>query len=128
MKNKWLETYLVPAYVPYCLCTTEELFLEKTKELKCKNPPKFLDKLSSAHCHRFADEKTGGISIVVTIDTNQKDRVILYSSLVHEAVHIWQDTREQIGEDKPSYEFEAISIAKIAEDLMREYEKQLADK
>lgn len=39
--------------------------------------------------------------------------------LVHEAVHIWQQVREYVGEDNPSSEFEAYSVQAIAQDLMQ---------
>lgn len=39
--------------------------------------------------------------------------------LVHEAVHIWQAVRDNIGERDPSPEFEAYSVQAIAQDLMQ---------
>jgi hypothetical protein len=46
--------------------------------------------------------------------------------LVHEAVHVWQQFCERIGEDKPSAEFEAYSIQSIAQALMQAYADRTA--
>jgi len=43
--------------------------------------------------------------------------------LLHEAVHIWQELKEKMGEDKPSVEFEAYSIQALAQDLFDLYEQ-----
>lgn len=44
-------------------------------------------------------------------------------TLVHEAVHVWQNACEQVGEDNPSAEFEAYSIEQIAENLINEWKR-----
>lgn len=44
--------------------------------------------------------------------------------LVHEAVHIFQDWRDSVGESKPSVEFEAYSIQSIAQRLMQSFADQ----
>lgn len=41
--------------------------------------------------------------------------------LCHEAVHVWQEICERIGEEKPSQEFQAYSIQTILQELMRAY-------
>lgn len=43
--------------------------------------------------------------------------------LTHEAMHIWRDIREAIGEREPSSEFEAYAMQFIVEDLLTAYEK-----
>lgn len=93
--------------------------------MKETNHVDFLPKNASAARHCFRNVDDGYISVVVTIDIEkEKDRIKLYSSLVHEAVHIWQETKHVIGEHNPSDEFEAISIAQIAKDLMSEFDRQ----
>lgn len=44
--------------------------------------------------------------------------------LVHEAVHVWQQHREFIGEVQPSREFEAYSIQTIAQRLMADFARR----
>lgn len=45
--------------------------------------------------------------------------------LIHEAVHIWQRNADHMEEDKPSKEFEAYAIEKIASELIKEYGQRL---
>lgn len=44
---------------------------------------------------------------------------------MHEAVHIWQEMREKIGERFPSAEFEAYAIQRIAQNLMHSFMEQV---
>ena len=41
--------------------------------------------------------------------------------LVHEAVHVWQQTRVYLGETAPSPEFEAYAIQNISGNLMQAF-------
>jgi len=55
-----------------------------------------------------------------------RGQVLSYSSalvglLIHEAVHVWQNVRDLISEDRPSREFEAYSIQSIAQKLIDAY-------
>ncbi|MEL7086832.1 MAG: hypothetical protein AAGL98_00070 [Planctomycetota bacterium] len=43
--------------------------------------------------------------------------------LAHEAVHVWQDIRDGIGEKEPSSELEAYGVQSIASDLFSAYER-----
>lgn len=66
--------------------------------------------------------------IVVTVDTT--DESITPSQLAgicaHEATHVWQFMVEMIGEENPSYEFEAYTIQSLTQGLLdsiRRYRK-----
>ena len=50
-----------------------------------------------------------------------------HSTLIHEAVHVFQALKKYIGEDNPGDEFEAYSIEYIAMSLIKEYERALHD-
>jgi hypothetical protein len=41
--------------------------------------------------------------------------------LVHEAVHLWQYIKEDIGEHNPSKEFEAYAIQNLTQELLQSY-------
>ena len=44
--------------------------------------------------------------------------------LCHEAVHIWQQTRDDLGERSPSSELEAYAIQSLTQALIEEFERQ----
>ncbi len=55
------------------------------------------------------------------------DSIDIACALVHEATHIFQSLCTQIGETSPSKEFQAYSIERITERLMREYARRLQE-
>ena len=71
---------------------------------------------------RFKQRKGKCIAIVEIAITN-RPMYVTHALLAHEAVHIWQEVRQMMGEQDPSCEFEAYSIQRIAQDLFYEYEQ-----
>lgn len=69
----------------------------------------------------FRDCKFGRRVAVVTIANRAPD--VTANLLVHEAVHVWQDLCESIGELAPSSEFEAYTVQHMTAELFRAYEK-----
>ena len=47
----------------------------------------------------------------------------IHGLLLHEAVHIWQELREKMGEESPSAEFKAYTVQSIAQNLFEMYEE-----
>lgn len=82
-----------------------------------KAPFKFLQSGADARV-TFNDDHA-----IVQIKGNSSwSMVQIHGLLLHEAVHVWQETREKMGENNPSPEFEAYSIQAIAQDLFEMYE------
>ena len=61
--------------------------------------------------------------IVQLADCSERTLIEVHGLLLHEAVHIWQRIKRLMGEKKPSVEFEAYSIQRIAQDLFAMYEE-----
>ena len=60
---------------------------------------------------------------LVTLDTRRHNSLQeVYSSIVHESVHVWQTLRNYIGENDPSIEFEAYSIQNISDSLFAAFQ------
>lgn len=63
-----------------------------------------------------------GYAVVQIGDCSKWDLIQIHGLLLHEAVHIWQEIAQLMGEENPSVEFEAYSIQAIAQDLFEMYE------
>lgn len=127
MKLRWLDRETVRA--PYmALCLSEKAFQDAARHCHVSvSPGEWLDlNRNTAVTHTW--EAKGKLICVVCVhpDAQKADPIEVASSLVHEAVHVFQRMCDSIGEDKPSREFEAYSIERIAERLMREFVRQTA--
>lgn len=117
---KWCErTNAVPC--PYFgLALTESDYLKAMKRLKVTNPPPWVSANANATAHTLT--KDGDITVLVCL--RPRKNITLeqtHSLLVHEAVHIWQEIRDHIGESKPSSEFEAYTVQWLSQQLFYAY-------
>lgn len=121
---KWLDRDTVHApYVTLCLSGKE--FLRAAKHCNVGNPGPWLDETRSmAEVHTW--ENNGALTCVVCLhpDALGSDPINVACTLVHESVHIFQRLCDSIGENAPSREFEAYSIERISERLMREFKRR----
>lgn len=125
-KIKWLDRSLVVAPIHYGLCTSQKAFDKALKKLgvpKAERPCLVMNR-ADATTHFF--ENDGRVCAIVGINkANTKSREIspnvVIGLLIHEAVHVWQEIRRNLGEDCPSAEFEAYSIQRIAQNLIEAY-------
>ena len=120
---EWLNRALFIS--PYCfaLCKTEKQFYAELKRLEVpeKTWPDFiLGTHASATVHFFTNgaKHIDSCAIVCVRIKKGADQVAISGLLVHEAVHIWQEIKDRIGEQRPSSEFEAYAIQSIAQNLM----------
>ncbi len=121
---KWLDRDTVRA--PYMLlCLTEAAFLRVAKHCSVADPGRWLDLgRQMARVHTWEHE--GKLMCIVCLhpDSTAADPIEVASTIVHESVHVFQSLCDSIGESEPSREFEAYSIERIAERLMREFIRQ----
>jgi hypothetical protein len=119
-KRNWVDRALIvcPFYIG--LCTSKKEFRSVCKDLKVTEPPEFLNRHADAMVHFF--ERKSKLAAVVCI-RRRKDRTRpqMDAMLVHEAVHIWQQTVKELKEHDPSDEFEAYSIQTISQRLIEAY-------
>lgn len=83
-----------------------------------KAPFDFLEGGADARVNFNDDHAIVQIKDCAWWDLNQ-----IHGLLLHEAVHIWQELKEKMGEESPSVEFEAYSIQALAQDLFELYER-----
>lgn len=122
---RWLDRCLLPG--PYlALCTTPKEYQQVCKHLKVAKAdrPEFLYRDNAdAAAHFFSRHKR--TTAVVCISARKEHSIPqVYALLVHEAVHIWQDTKEQYGEKRPGDEVEAYAVQALAQRLMEAYARQ----
>jgi hypothetical protein len=122
-KFVWCDRALFVSPVYYGVCKTEKAFKKVLKHLKIPKAdrPSFLkNDHSDATVHYFErDEKVA--AVVCVGDTEGRSPHEIVGLLIHEAVHIWQEVKEYIGESNPSREFEAYAIQTIAQRLIEGY-------
>lgn len=127
-KCKWLRPSLVQMPFSMCICVSEKAFEKKLDSLnipKMMRPP-FERQDADAVTHFFADGD-GDTCCVITITRREGyDDSAIAGLIAHEAVHVWQEVREKLGEDKPSSEFEAYGIQAITHSLLDSYKLQKA--
>ena len=88
--------------------------------------PTFLNYEHGACVYTF-EHKDASICIVNIRHTDESKESV-YALLAHEATHIWQKIRENLGEESPSPEFEAYSIQNISQNLFDSYKRQTSKK
>jgi hypothetical protein len=108
-----------PLPIKYCLAATPTVFKRRLREIGCKE-----DYPNSDASTMFFVNAVGRHTAIVTLRVTTQSGIQIAALLCHEAVHIWQQAREIMGEKTPSSEFEAYSIQRIAQDLMEQYCEQ----
>ena len=77
-----------------------------------------LNSSADATTHFLTLKNKNHAAIVCIGNTRGKSREQIHALLTHEAAHLWQRMKENIGEDRPSNEFEAYAIQAIVQNLM----------
>lgn len=121
---KWLDRRIAAPGPHLRLCLTEEDFVRTMRHCKVKSAPRWITtpQAQATTHHLYSDE--GGLICVVCIrDWNEHSGIEIAGLLVHEAVHVWQEYADQIGEDTPGREQEAYAVQAIAQELMNEFSR-----
>ncbi|MEN5103787.1 hypothetical protein [Brucella anthropi] len=106
--------------VHFGFCPSKKAWKREMKRLNCKEPYPDTD----GRCTTFTNE--GKVICIVTLrDGSENERSIseITGLLVHEATHIWQTIRDDIGEKDPSPEFEAYSMQAIFQGLFTAFQE-----
>ena len=122
---RWLDRR-VAAPGPYlALCLNEQQFAAACRHIRCDSPSAWIkNEWSNATAHYFDTAK--GLTVVVCVrGWEGRHPVEVAGLLVHEAVHVWQQYAERIGETHPGHEQEAYAIQAISQELMDEFAQQM---
>lgn len=124
MKIKFLQRDIHPLGPYITLCKTEKQYKKTVKYFKITTPNKWVSAGKDATAHTLEHGDTGELACVVCIDAKRaKSRSLadVCGLLAHEAVHVWQAHRDQIGEGRPGVEQEAYAIGMITQALVAEW-------
>ena len=80
---------------------------------------------SDATAHVCVSPKGDLCCVVALRGFHGRNPVEVAGLLVHEAVHIWQEYAERIGERIPGAEQEAYAIQAISQELMAEFARRM---
>ncbi len=117
MKQQWLDVRLVYWPVYLTVCTTEDQFRKAAKRLGCREPGNWIEPGADAACNTFTCSNGKPACIVCVRPRGKRSRAVWAALLVHEAAHVWQKIRSELGESRPSAEFEAYSLQAITKEL-----------
>lgn len=98
-------------------CPSKKAWKRQMKQFECDAP------YPTTAGRATIVEKDGRKSVIVTLgpeaDDEVRSRVEIAGLLCHEATHVWQVVRDDMGERDPSSEFEAYSMQAIFQGLYR---------
>jgi hypothetical protein len=120
---KYLDNSLLIGWVQYAICLSPTEYAREMRRLNVKQPTPFLIEGKPATTHFFSpkDDDSNRVAIVCLCPPKDMDSIGVATLLVHEAVHIWQEEREMMGEESPGHEIEAYAIQRISSNLLRAY-------
>lgn len=110
-KHPWANRTMLHG-IYFTLCLTEKQFEEVCRHLSVS--AKWSD-INHASTYHFNGPKH--VSVVAVRDWKTRSINQVLSLIVHEAVHVWQNTKAVIGEDNPGREIEAYALQNITQEL-----------
>ena len=125
MKRQWLDRRIASPGPFLALCLNQQQLESACRDLNMVVPEFFA--LPGPKGRVVTFEGARGLACVVMV-RNVEDctPIEVAGLLVHEAVHVWQQYADDIGERNPGTEQEAYAIQSIAQELMAEFARQMA--
>lgn len=123
-KNPRWHRASVDLFTHFTLVRSEKAYLREMRRLAvpASEVPPWVKPGADATTYFVVHGDTGRHCAIVAIRGTEKHSGVQIAGLiVHEAAHVWQHCRDLMGNEKPSWEFEAYAIQGIAQDLMQLY-------
>lgn len=114
-RTQWFDAGWFP--YRYAFCPNAKAWAETTK--RHPDRPRYPESAGCTSMYRDTENKMS-CAVVTVLDREPQAAVAL---LAHEAMHVWQDICETLGENRPSSELEAYAIQNILTNLMNAYQK-----
>lgn len=126
MKVNWLSRRVACPGPYLALVLSQDECDAAMKVCKVQPTPYLSTPRAEATTHLLCNDSGESVAIVALGDTSKRTSIEIAGLLVHEAVHVWQEHCENIGERNPGREQEAYAIQGIAQELMAEYARRCA--
>jgi len=123
---RWADQILIACPIAYTICTDERYYKEILAEINIPEDQRPNYHEPGANGRVMLLE--GRFALVTLHDVDDLTDCEIISIIVHESVHVWQVIRDYMGEESPSYEFEAYSVQGITYKLLMEYNRQLEER
>jgi len=124
LTSLWLDRRIAAPGPFLALCLNEDQLRQACADLNVVVPAFIRNSWSHATTHTF--EAPSGLACIVCMRGHEERMPVEVAGLlVHEAVHIWQQYADRIGESSPGTEQEAYAIQSIAQELMAEFARQI---
>lgn len=125
MKTRWLDRRIAAPGPYLALCLSESEYTAALRHLRVPDPPRWVNDGADATAH-YLTTPAGKRACVVCLDNWQgRDPIEVAGLLIHEAVHVWQDYCDGIGERAPGTEQEAYAVQAIAQELLAEFARRM---
>lgn len=125
MKLSWFDATICPNAPKVCLCLNSKSYRKAMKAFGINNLSPWLATNHADAATHFCISKSGETGAVICLKSDTpRAELVVFGLLVHEAVHVWQNWCDHVGELSPGAEQEAYAIQAIAQELMAEYRRQ----
>lgn len=125
MKARWLDRRIAAPGPYLALCLREAEFNGVLASLKSKAWPTWIkNPHSHATTHLLVNVDGNTCAVVCMRSWEGRNAIEVAGLLVHEAVHVWQEYCDSIGEHSPGVEQEAYAVQAIAQELMAEFARR----
>ena len=127
-KTQWLDRRIAFPGPYLSLCLSEAEFIRALKDCGIKESIAWIKTdYAQATAHYLHNTVGDLVCIVCLRDWENRNPVEIAGLLIHEAVHVWQEYAERIGERYPAREQEAYAIQAISQELLAEFSRRMAD-
>ena len=121
MATNWLDRRIAAPGPYLALCLSQDEFDSAMAHLKIKTSASYVNEGKGGTTHHATNPSGELVCVVCIGDYAGRNPVEVAGLLVHEAVHVWQEYADSIGETSPGREQEAYAIQSIAQELMAEF-------
>jgi hypothetical protein len=126
-KLPWLDRRIAAAGPYLMLCLHADELHAAMRHCGLHDRPPLTNDGYGGTLHHAKNNKGESVCMVGLAGWEGRDPVEVAGLLVHEAVHVWQQYCADIGEDRPGDEQEAYGVQAIAQELMAEFRRRVAE-